>query len=241
MSERPIALVTGASRGIGRAVAQKLAADGFRILVNYRESGQAAEELAEELDGVAVMADVCDVDAVRRLAADVESRFGRLDVLVNNAGATLAGPWSEITPAQWDATLRVNLSGVFTCIQAFAPLLTRSGNGRIVNIGSTYADIGSGFVAGYAAAKAGVVSLTKVFAKELAPSVTVNAIAPGNIDTEMTRSAGAEFLDQVIAQTPLARLGRPEEVAGAVSFLVSETGGFITGQTLVIDGGHRLR
>ncbi|MBG6105035.1 3-oxoacyl-[acyl-carrier protein] reductase [Micromonospora vinacea] len=222
-------------------MAQKLAADGFRILVNYRESGQAAEELAEELDGVAVMADVCDVDAVRRLAADVESRFGRLDVLVNNAGATLAGPWSEITPAQWDATLRVNLSGVFTCIQAFAPLLTRSGNGRIVNIGSTYADIGSGFVAGYAAAKAGVVSLTKVFAKELAPSVTVNAIAPGNIDTEMTRSAGAEFLDQVIAQTPLARLGRPEEVAGAVSFLVSETGGFITGQTLVIDGGHRLR
>jgi 3-oxoacyl-[acyl-carrier protein] reductase len=239
-----VALVTGGSRGIGRAIVERIASQGYSVVVNYIESRAAAENLINalpaEVHGLAVQADVAQHDAVASMAAKVTEQFGRLDLLVNNAGQTLAGDWRTLEPAIWERVLHVNLTGVFNCIQVFAPLISRSDQGRIVNIGSVYSEIGTGFVAGYAAAKAGIRSLTQVFAKELAPNVLVNAIAPGDIDTEMTRSAGPDFIAAAVAKTPLKRLGSPEEVAALVSFLASPDAAFITGQTIVMDGGRGL-
>jgi 3-oxoacyl-[acyl-carrier protein] reductase len=240
-NDKPVALVTGASRGIGSAIAEHLALTGHTVVVNHRDSADDAEKVAASVDGVAIAADVADHAAVHAMAEEIDRRFGRLDVLVNNAGATFPADWRSLDPALWQRCLQVNLSGVFHCIQACAPLLEVSERGRIVTIGSTYAGMGAGVVAGYAAAKAGVAALTTTFAKELAPAVTVNLVAPGNIDTEMTRSAGAEFVESVVTTTPLGRLGLPAEVARAVGFLVSDAGAFITGQTIVVDGGHAMR
>lgn len=241
--DRRVALVTGASRGIGAAIAEELAGCGHTVVVNHRDSADQAEAVAARIGGgaVALAADVADHAAVHGMADAVTERFGRLDVLVNNAGATFPADWRTLEPALWRRCLDVNLTGVFTCIQAFAPLLTASGDGRIITIGSTYAGMGAGVIAGYAAAKAGVAALTTTFAKELAPEVTVNLVAPGNIDTEMTRSVGAEFVASTVAATPLRRLGEPSEVAKLVAFLASTAGAFITGQTFTLDGGHALR
>ncbi|GAA0421059.1 beta-ketoacyl-ACP reductase [Acrocarpospora corrugata] len=239
-----VALVTGGSRGIGRAVAEKLADSGYAIVVNYSTSSAEAADvvkaLAPRTRAIAIQADVSDAAAVHAMAEQVNAEFGRVDVLVNNAGQTLVGDWRTLAPETWNRALEVNLTGVFNCVQAFAPMLTESGDGRIVNIGTIYSDIGNGFVAGYAAAKAGIRSLTRVFAKELAPRVLVNTIAPGDIDTEMTRSAGPDFIAATIEKTPLARLGRPEEIAALVAFLASADAGFITGQTIVCDGGRSI-
>ncbi|MFG1674648.1 SDR family NAD(P)-dependent oxidoreductase [Micromonospora sp. NPDC049282] len=243
MVVQKVALVTGGSRGIGRAVVERLAASGFAVVVNHRESQAAAEETVAQLRDVpalAIQADVGSREDVAAMADRVTAEFGRLDVLVNNAGQTLVGDWRTLDAATWDRVLQINLTGTFNTIQAFAPLLTRSGQGRIVNISSVYSDIGNGFVAGYVSAKAAVRSLTRVFAKELAPDVLVNAIAPGDIDTEMTRAAGPEFIAATVERTPLKRLGRPEEIASLVAFLTSSEAGFITGQTIVIDGGRSL-
>jgi len=239
-----VALVTGGSRGIGRAIVHALAAKGYTVVVNYRESRSAAENVVKELPpgttGTAIQADVSQPDAVGAMATRVTEEFGRLDVLVNNAGQTLVGDWRSLDADTWNKVLQINLGGTFNCIQAFAPLLMESDRGRIVNIGSVYADIGNGFVAGYSAAKAGIRSLTRVFAKELAPRVLVNTIAPGDIDTEMTRAAGEEFIAATIEKTPVGRLGKPAEIAATVAFLVSEDAAFITGQTIVVDGGRTL-
>jgi 3-oxoacyl-[acyl-carrier protein] reductase len=239
-----VALVTGGTRGIGRAIVEELVDAGYAVAINHRDSAREAEVLAEHVDQCAtslvVRADVADRDAVQDMADIVLGTFGRLDVLVNNAGATFAGDWRNLAPAVWRRTLDVNMTSVFNCIQAFAPALAATGCGRIVNIGSTYAQMGVGAIAAYAAAKAGVTSLTQSFARELAPHVLVNAVAPGNIDTDMTRAAGEEFVKSTIARTPLARLGHPSEVAQIVAFLVSDAAAFITGQTIVLDGGHSL-
>ena len=244
MSAERVALVTGASRGIGRSIAETLASRGYSVVVNYLRSGTAAEDVVRgfpaSVRGITCQADVSVPDEVAAMATAVAEEFGRLDVLVNNAGQTLVGDWRTLDGDTWNEVLRVNLGGTFNCLQAFAPMLLESDCGRVVNISSVYSDIGNGFVAGYAAAKAGVRSLTKVFAKELAPKVLVNAVAPGDIDTEMTREAGEEFIASTIEQTPLGRLGRPEEIAALVAFLVSEDAAFITGQTIVADGGRTL-
>ena len=240
--DEQVALVTGGSRGIGRAIVEELAAAGYTVVVNHRDSAADAEALATKITrGLAVRADVADPGAVRAMADEVVRTFGRLDVLVNNAGATMPGDWRTVAPESWRRCLDVNLTGVFNCVQTFGPIVAATGRGRIVNIGSTYAAMGVGAIAAYAAAKAGVAALTTSFAKELAPEVTVNLVAPGNIDTDMTRSVGAEFVNSVIAATPLRRLGDPAEIAALVRFLVSPDASFITGQSFVSDGGHALR
>lgn len=244
MSTEKVALVTGGSRGIGRSITGTLAGQGYSVVVNYLSSRAAAEEVVNQLPsgvrGLAYQADVSRPDEVAAMAVAVKAEFGRLDVLVNNAGQTLVGDWRTLDGNAWNVALQINLGGTFNCIQAFAPMLLESDRGRVVNIGSIYSDIGNGFVAGYAAAKSGVRSLTKVFARELAPKVLVNAIAPGDIDTEMTRAAGEEFIAAVIEQTPLGRLGEPAEIAALVAFLASPEAGYITGQTIVVDGGRTL-
>ncbi|PRX98006.1 SDR family NAD(P)-dependent oxidoreductase [Allonocardiopsis opalescens] len=245
MPAERVALVTGGSRGIGRAIAERLAGDGYSVIVNYLESEAAAEEvvagLPEGVRGLAVQADVSRREDVSAMARRVSDEFGRLDLLVNNAGQTLVGDWRTLDPATWDRVLQINLTGVFNCVQALAPLIARtSDQGRIVNIGSVYADIGTGFVAGYVSAKSAVRTLTRVFATELAPDILVNAIAPGDIDTEMTRSAGPEFIAATIDKTPLKRLGTPVEIAAVVAFLASPAAAFITGQTITVDGGRGL-
>ncbi|MFC0435082.1 SDR family NAD(P)-dependent oxidoreductase [Kutzneria buriramensis] len=240
-ADEQVALVTGASRGIGRAIAEQLSAAGYAVVINHRDSADDAGALARRLErGMVVQADVADPVAVRAMAARVMATYGRLDVLVNNAGATMPGDWRTLAPETWRRCIDVNLTSVFNCIQVFAPMLARTGRGRVVNIGSTYAGMGVGVIAGYAAAKAGVIALTTSFARELAPQVAVNLIAPGNIDTEMTRSVGDEFVQSVIDRTPLRRLGDPADIAALVRFLVSENAAFITGQTIVSDGGHAL-
>jgi NAD(P)-dependent dehydrogenase (short-subunit alcohol dehydrogenase family) len=239
-----VALVTGGSRGIGSSIVRTLADRGYAVVVNHRESQTSAEEVVKSLPSgipaLVLQADVSEPAAVKAMAATVAKEFGRLDLLVNNAGQTLVGDWRSLSPDTWSKVLQVNLGGTFNCIQEFAPMLVESDRGRVVNIGSVYADIGNGFVAGYAAAKAGVRSLTRVFAKELAPRVLVNAIAPGDIDTEMTRAAGEDFVASTIEKTPLRRLGNPAEIAALVAFLASEDAAFITGQTIVVDGGRTL-
>jgi 3-oxoacyl-[acyl-carrier protein] reductase len=245
MQDGQVALVTGASRGIGRAIAEELSSAGYTVVINHRDSQDDAERVAERINqksaSLVVQADVADRAAVGDMAGAVLGAFGRLDVLVNNAGATMPGDWQTLDSQVWRRCVDINLTGVFNCIQALGPMLAASGRGRIVNIGSTYAGMGVGVIAAYSAAKAGVASLTTSFAKELAPEVTVNLVAPGNIDTDMTRSVGPEFVESVIAQTPLKRLGDPAEIAAAVRFLVSDDASFITGQTIVLDGGHALK
>ena len=244
--ERRVAVITGASRGIGRATALELAKDGMDVVVNYFHSEEKANSLVKEIskysNAIAVKADVSDLAQVRVLLDKTLEAFGRADVLINNAGAIFRdGDWKSINEQTWQKTIDTNLKGVFNCIQTFAPIFLEQKYGKIVNITSTFGIMGAAPVIAYTVAKAGIINLTTSFAKELAPYIIVNAIAPGVIDTDMTQGAGKEFIDFTIDSTPLKRLGKPEEIANAVSFLVSPKADFITGHVLVVDGGHMLK
>lgn len=237
------ALVTGASKGIGAATAQMLADFGAEVFLNYLEDQKEAEQILNAIlqaGGRArlVQADVSKLSEVEKMAEEV----GPITLLVNNAGAILQpGSWNVISDDDFDRTIAINLKGQFNCIKVFAPGMVEQGRGRIVNISSTYGFMGAAPVIAYTAAKAGVMNLTKSFAKELAPVVSVNCICPGIIDTAMTSAAGEDFVAQCVKETPAARLGKPEDIAGAVSFLASGLADFVTGEVLVVDGGHSLR
>jgi len=241
-----VAIITGASRGIGRATAIVLAKEGAKVVINYLNSEEKANEVAQEIKGlggqaIAVRADVAQLDDVKRLTEETITQFGSVDILVNNAGIiTRPSDWKNISGEDWQRTLDVNLKGVFNCIQLVAPYMLRQKRGKIVNISSTYGIFGSANVVAYVAAKAGVLTLTRSFAKELAPYVTVNAIAPGHVKTDLTPKREG-FIESISEVTPLRRLGEPEDVAHAVAFLVSDRADFITGQFLAVDGGHMLR
>ncbi|PSP19676.1 MAG: 3-oxoacyl-[acyl-carrier-protein] reductase [Cyanobacteria bacterium QS_8_64_29] len=236
-----VALVTGASRGIGRAVALALADEGATVAVNYARSSEAAQAVADEIaqaggSAIALAADVSQAEQVEALLSQLRQQYGRLDVLVNNAGITRDGLMLRMKPQDWQAVLDLNLTGAFLCTQAASKIMLKQRSGRIVNIASVAGEMGNPGQANYSAAKAGLIGLTKTVAREMAErGVTANAVAPGFIATDMTRDLDSE---QILSQIPLGRYGQPEEVAGAVRFLAADpAAAYITGQTLNVNGG----
>ncbi|WP_017326128.1 3-oxoacyl-[acyl-carrier-protein] reductase [Synechococcus sp. PCC 7336] len=236
-----VALVTGASRGIGKAIALALAAEGASVAVNYASSADAAEAVVQEIadkggEAIAVGANVGDADAVTKMFATVMEKWGRIDVLVNNAGITRDTLILRMKPQDWQEVIDLNLSGVFWCLKAATKIMMKQRQGRIVNITSVVGISGNPGQANYSAAKAGVIGLTKTAARELAArNITVNAVAPGFIATTMTADLDAE---PILANIPLGRMGNPEDVAGAVRFLAADpAAAYITGQVLNVDGG----
>ncbi len=237
-----VCLVTGGSRGIGRAIALELGRHGASVAVGYARNEEAAAEVAAEIvasggQSFAFGCDVQDPGAIEPAVASVVERFGKIDVLVNNAGITRDRSLAKMSSEEWDAVLQTNLSSVFHLTSQVLPQMVQSGYGRIVNISSVIGIHGNFGQANYAAAKAGIIGFTKSAAIELAKKgVTVNAIAPGFIETEMIAAMPDEVRGRILEKIPMGRFGRPEEIAQAVVFLVSN-GDYITGQVITIDGG----
>jgi 3-oxoacyl-[acyl-carrier protein] reductase len=236
--EGKVALVTGGSRGIGAAISRGLAEAGARVAVNYRGGQEAAESIAGEIDGLAVQADVSNPDEAKELIERVESELGDIDALVNNAGVTRDTLIARMTDEDWETVIDTNLRGTFNTARAVSRKMLRRRAGSIVNLSSVVGVHGNPGQANYAASKAGIIGLTKALARELGSrGVRVNAIAPGYIATELTDVLTEEQRGLILQNTPLGRLGEPEDVAGAVRFLCSDEAAFITGEVLLVDGG----
>ena len=237
------ALITGASRGIGRAVAIELAKAGAKVAVNFAGNRAAAEEvvsLIEQAGGEAflIQADVASSEAVDTMVKAVMERFGKIDILVNNAGITRDNLIMRMKEADWDSVLDTNLKGVFNCTKSVSRIMMKQKFGRIVNMTSVIGVMGNAGQSNYAAAKAGVIGFSKSMAKELASrNITVNSVAPGFISTDMTAGLPDQVKVDLSSQIPLGRLGTPEDVAAAVLFFVSPAADYITGQTINVDGG----
>lgn len=236
-----VALVTGASRGIGRATALALASEGAAVVVNYASSSSAAAEVVAQIEAiggsaVAFKANVANLDEVDQLIAATMEKFGRIDVLVNNAGITRDTLLLRMKLEDWQAVIDLNLTGVFLCTRAVSKIMLKQKSGRIINITSVAGQMGNAGQANYSASKAGVIGFTKTVARELAPrAITVNAVAPGFITTDMTDGLKS---DPILQMIPLARYGQPEEVAGMIQFLASSpAAAYITGQVFNVDGG----
>ena len=237
-----VAFVTGASRGIGREIALTLCRAGFDIVVASPEI-EKNEEVAEKIRACSGQAlplnlDLLSYDSIREGFAKALQQFGRIDVLVNNAGVTRDGLAVRMKREDWDRVLQINLHGAFFAIQQVLPSMMKQRYGRIINISSIVGESGNAGQANYVASKAGLIGLTKALAQEMAPrEITVNAVAPGFIDTDMTAVLTDELKEKLLAQVPLRRLGRPEEIAAAVRFLASDEAGYITGHVLNVNGG----
>ena len=238
-----VALVTGASRGIGRAIAAELAEEGYAVCINYLEHRKEAEALAEDIrsrgsQAIAVQADVSDRAAVEAMARAAEEALGPVNLLVNNAGIAGQIQFQDITDEQWNRYLGVNLGGARNTIQAVLPHMLHEKAGCIVNISSIWGLRGASCEVAYACTKAAIVGLTRSLALELAPShIRVNCVAPGVVNTDMVQVLGQETLRELAQETPLGRLGTPEDIAHAVAFLASDKASFLTGQILAADGG----
>jgi NAD(P)-dependent dehydrogenase (short-subunit alcohol dehydrogenase family) len=273
--EGKVALVTGGSRGIGRAIALRLAEEGADVAINYQVTREQAEKVSKVIDQMGVLrhahkvftmvdemnhtedakkvsdlidsmgrhscivqANVENFEQVKGMRDEVVKQLGKIDILVNNAGITRDKSFVKMTPQMWSEVLSVNLDGAFYCTKAVIEGMLERKYGRIVNISSVIGRMGNFGQANYAASKAGLIALTKTLAKEFATKgITVNAVAPGYIETEMAKSVPKEILEKIIAQIPLGRLGKPTEVAGVVAYLVSEDADYMTGQVIDINGG----
>lgn len=238
-----IAVVTGASRGIGRAIAIRLAGEGATVVINYNGSKEKAEEVKQEIEGAGGKAAVCqcnvaDFHQCQTFIQKVIDEFGRIDILVNNAGITRDGLLMKMSEEDFDQVIETNLKGAFHTIRFASRQMLRQKSGRIINLSSVVGVTGNAGQANYAASKAGVIGLTKSAARELASrGITVNAIAPGFIETDMTSVLSEKVKEGAAAGIPLGAFGKPEDVAAAVAFLASDEAGYITGQVLHVDGG----
>jgi 3-oxoacyl-[acyl-carrier protein] reductase len=241
--EGKVAVVTGSSRGIGRAIAVELGRRGAQVVVNYNRSADAADEVVAAIGqeggtAMAVQADVSDYDQAQGLVKTAIDVYGRIDILVNNAGVTRDQVIMMMKEEDWDVVLRVDLKSLFNTCKAAARKMLRQRSGRIINISSIVGIAGQGGQTNYAAAKAGIIGFTKSLAKELGPrGITANVVAPGLIPTDLTSDLPDELREKAIEQTPLQRVGRAEEIAYAVAFLASDEAAFITGAVLPVDGG----
>ena len=232
--EGKTALVTGASRGIGRAIAVELAAAGASVVVGYRSGQQEAEEVAREIGGRAVQADIADPESARALV----DAAGDIDILVNNAGLTRDGLIARMSDDDWRTVIETNLSSVFYTCRAVARPMMKKRAGAIVNVSSIVGVHGNGGQTNYAASKAGIIGFTKSLARELGSrNVRANVVAPGYVQTQLTEVLPEEARQAMLQQTPLGRLGDPRDVAGAVRFLCSDEASFVTGEVLLVDGG----
>ena len=240
-----VALVTGSARGIGRAAAGRLAAEGASVAINYLNSREAAESAVGQIreqggQSIAIQGDVSSSSDIERIVAETLKSFGTIDILVNNAGVSVEKPFLEHTEEEWDWSMAVNLKGVFLCTRAVLPVMLEGSGGKIVNMSSISDTVGDPSTSAYCTTKGGVKALTTQLALEFGPSgINVNAVAPGFIATTMNEKWLEDELamQQIISATPLGRAGTPEDVAGAVAFLASPDSDFITGATIYVDGG----
>jgi len=243
MLKNKVALVTGASRGIGRAIALTLAGYGAIVVVNYCGSKEKADEIVNQIKenggtAIAYQADVADFETVKTMFADITKEYGRIDILVNNAGITKDNLILKMSEEEFDAVINTNLKGVFNCLKQASRIMLKQKEGRIINISSISGVVGNPGQANYCAAKAGVIGITKSLAKELGSrGITVNAVAPGYINTDMTAVLKDDLKEKVTELIPLKRLGEVEDIAETVAFLASDKASYITGQTIQVDGG----
>ena len=246
MLKGKIALVTGAAKGIGRAIAVALAKEGATVVVNYNGSKEKAEAVVEEIrglgtEGCAYQCNVADTDAALAMIKEVIAQYGRLDILVNNAGITRDNLIMKMTEEDFDAVISANLKGCFNTIKGASRQMLKQRSGRIINITSVSGILGNAGQANYAASKAGIIGLTKTMAGELASrGITVNGVAPGFVDTDMTQVLSESVKEAATAQIPLGRFGKPEDIANMVTYLASEKAAYITGQIISVDGGMAI-
>jgi 3-oxoacyl-[acyl-carrier protein] reductase len=247
IEEGRVAIVTGGTRGIGRAIALRLAAEGANVAVSYRSNDDAAEETAEAVRAAGVACevfkgDVASPEDVQALFKGVSDVFGRVDILVNNAGITRDNIMMRMKEDEFDEVLRTNLGGTYLCTRAALRPMVRARWGRIVNVSSVVGLVGNAGQANYAASKAGIIGFTKSVAREVAQrGITANAVAPGYVETELTGSLPEEVKDRIRSQVPMGRFGEAEEVAEVVAFLAGEGAGYVTGQTIAVDGGMTMQ
>ncbi|UXR70365.1 MULTISPECIES: 3-oxoacyl-[acyl-carrier-protein] reductase [unclassified Staphylococcus] len=241
-----VALVTGASRGIGRSIALQLAEEGYHVVVNYAGNKEKAEAVVAEIqdkgqESIAIQANVANGDEVKAMIKEVVQTFGSVDVLVNNAGITRDNLLMRMKEHEWDDVVDTNLKGVFNCIQKVTPQMLRQRQGRIINLTSVVGAVGNPGQINYVATKAGVIGMTKTAARELASrNITVNAVAPGFIVSDMTDALSDELKETMKGQIPLGRFGQDTDIAHTVAFLASEKASYITGQTIHVNGGMHM-
>ncbi len=231
-------LITGGSRGIGRSASLLFAKNGYDVIICYQKDKASAEKTAKEANGIAICADVSDSNAIEKMFDIIKEKYGKIDVVINNAGISQQKLFTDITEAEWDRMFDINIKGMFNICKQAVPMMIHEKQGRIINVSSIWGMVGASCEVHYSASKAAVEGFTKALAKELGPSgITVNGIAPGVIETDMNKNLSQEVLDELADETPLCHNGKPEDIAKLMLFLAEDGGSFITGQIISPNGG----